>query len=81
MTPLGIAYYCNHSAAIISLLIDTTAALASRDYGALATLVHCSAPILCRLSLSPARLLTRTSILICLKRLTPQRASQARRFS
>ena len=68
-TPLKLATIHNRPAAITSLLADTTAALASLDYPALTARVHGNQKTLQFLALSPERLLTRTSILLCLRRL------------
>ena len=68
-TPLQVAITCNRLAQMRNILTDTAAALASHNFVALATLVHGGRLSLARLAF-PLRLITRTAILICLRRLT-----------
>ena len=71
-TPLQIATVHNRPAPIISLLIDTANALASRDYAsrdyaALAARVHSDERKIRCNALPPATLALRTTLLLCIK--------------
>jgi len=66
-TPLQYAVDSNRPAPIISLLTDTTNALAACDYAILATLVHGDERTLPCLALTPDRLAVRVSLLLCIK--------------
>ena len=78
LAPLLIATACNRPEPIIALLAATSNALASRDFATLAARVHTDSSSINLAILGPARLLTRVSILICLKRLTLERFARER---
>jgi len=65
--PLQFVIFSPRSAAITSLLTNTTNALAAGDYSTLATLVHGDERTLRCLALTPDRLKLRVSLLLCIK--------------